>query len=133
MTTEFIIQLGAVFTIISGIIVTVLKYNGERFKLRVDDDTVKRKEVSELLQKLYDDTQAELKEARKNHREEVDTLRKEHREEMLARDSYNAEEIRKRDVIIGELISRLPKETRDVVESKMKELNLEIKKEDNTQ
>ncbi len=126
MTTEFLLQLGAVFTIISGIIVTILKYNSDRFKSKVDDDSVKRKEVSELLQKLYDDTRSEIQELKKLHREEMGQAKQEHRDEIARMDIRHAEEIRKRDIIITELISRLPKEAKEAVENKMKEIHLTI-------
>lgn len=110
---SFWVQLGGILGIITAFIISILKLNRDKFKEKINESTVKRKEVSDILEKWNAERKQELIDAKKEHAIEIQQIKQEH-----------AEEIRKRDIIIAELISRLPIESREVVEQKMRELNL---------
>lgn len=112
---SFWLNAAAILGVITAFIISILKLNKDKFKFKIDESTVKRKEVSDILEKWNAERKQELIDAKKEHAEEIKLLKIEH-----------AEEIKKRDLIINELIARLPIESREVVQQKMKELNLNL-------
>lgn len=119
---EFLIQVGAIFTVLWTIIKGIFAYNKDRFKVKLDDGNVKRKEVSDLLQKLYDDSQADLKQTRKDHALEIEQVRKDCAEQIRVKEEKHDIEIEKRDLIIKEIIKLLPPADRATIEQKIVEI-----------
>lgn len=87
MWSDFLIKLIAVFGSLSALIIGILAWNKDKFKIKIDNDTIKRKEVSDILQKLYDDLQAEMRAQKLEHQEEIRSIRLQHKEELGARDT----------------------------------------------
>lgn len=130
---DFLIKLIVAFGGLAGLIVGILAWNKDRLKIRIEEGTVKRKEVADILQKLYDDLRAELDQQRKEHREELDRLKLSHDQQIDSITRRTGRRIsalyailKKKDAIIRELVYRLPVEARDAVQAKIDALEQEI-------
>lgn len=82
MDIDFIVKLGAVFGSLTALILGILAWNKDKFKMRTETDTIKRKEVSDILQKLYNDLKADMAVQKKEYENEIDRVKKEHRKEL---------------------------------------------------
>lgn len=110
---DFIIKLIAVFGTLGTVVTAILVWNKDKFKLRIDNDAIKRKEVADILQKLYDELKGEMNQQKVDHRKEITDLKQQH-----------AGEIEKRDLIIHELIQMLPSDKRLEVEDKIRTIDI---------
>lgn len=133
METDFILKLLGAFGGLTALILGVLAWNKDRFKLIVEDDAVKRKEVADILQKLYDDLRGEMRVQRDEHRAEIEKIKDDHRKEVEELKLSHSREItnlysiiKKKDIIIRELIYRLPPEARQAVEAKVDAIESDI-------
>lgn len=133
MDGDFFIKLLVAFGGLSGLIIGILAWNKDRFKILVGDGAVQRKEVAEVLEKLYTDLRQEMKDQREEHKREMEAVKTDHKTELEnLRLSHNREItnlydiIKKKDIIIRELIYRLPPEARAVVEAKVVALEEQI-------
>ncbi len=136
MDPELIIKIASAFAIVGGALTGIMKVGKDFFKNKIDNDTIKRKEITDLLKDLYDKGQEDLSELRKEHKQEIDLLKLQHKQEAdQIRNDYKVEiekreimyleESRKRDRIIKELIARLPRESREAVQALITDLNLQ--------
>lgn len=123
MDNDFLLKLISVFAGLTTLILGILAWNKDRFKIRIDNDTMKRKEVSEVLQKIYNDLKEEMKLQKKEHQEEIARIREEHRNELLAEKKESALELEKRDAIIHEIVQLLPIQHRMEIEKKIININ----------
>jgi hypothetical protein len=134
---DFIIKLLMTLGGLTAFVTAFLTWNKDRLKIVVEEGALKRKEASEILEKLYTDLQKEMRKDRHDHRNELQAMKTTHEVEMLERDKQSRERARKlysiiskKDVLIRELIFRLPPESRAVMEAKAAEIEEEITKED---
>lgn len=136
MNSDLLLKLASAAAILGGTITGILKLGGGFWKEKINNDTVKRKEITDLLKDLYDKGQEDMATLRKEHKDEIEKLkiqhsqeleqiRHEYKVEMDRKENAYLEESRKRDIIIRELIARLPRESREAVQALITELNLE--------
>ena len=119
---DFTVKLIVAFGGLSALIGAILIWNKDRFKLTIDNESVKRKEVAELLKELYDELKEELRVERHNNRNQMQIMELRHSNEV--RNLYAI--IEKKDIIINELIVRLPQEAREAVQARVQEVEKEI-------
>jgi ribonuclease BN (tRNA processing enzyme) len=123
---DLLVKLGITFGGLTVLILGILSYNKDKFKIRIDNETIKRGEVSQILQKLYDDLKLEMVNQKKSSEIEIARVKLEHKTEMLDLRKQHTKEIKKRDMVIREIIRLLPPDQRREIDNKIYEMNQEF-------